>query len=183
MVRNERSATIVRRHEPLLVPAEAPSARLASTIAVVLSTYRSDNTDMVIDHELWLSCMSAVGESVRASSSEVFLEPKRRFLEQFRPRRRGPSGGSLDDYAMRIRADSDTDDWETILWEDDGTVLAAATCERWWMVGGPMPYHDSYTTSLFVPQSAVELLITALQAHVARAGGCIEAVLNAGSAA
>ena len=173
---------IVRRHRPLLVPAEA-EAGLHSKIAVVLSTYRSDSPDMVIDHELWLACLATVGASVDATGSEVFLEPKRRFLEQLRRRRRGPAVGSLEDYATRIRADPSVDDWDVIVWKREATVVAAATCERWYLVGGPAPYHDSYTTSVFVQDAAKDRVVDALRAEIPQAGGYVEAVVESESAA
>ena len=156
MVERERSAVVVRGHRPLNVPQEAIPYGLTSIIAVVLSTNRSDNPDMVIDHELWLACMQAVRQVAAATESKVFLEPQRRFLEQFRQRQRGPAAGSVEDYAVRIRGDRSVDDWETILWRDKTTIVAAATCERWYVAGGPMPYHDSFTTSIFVKDFAQE---------------------------
>ena len=179
---NERSAVIVRRHRPLAVPAEA-AARLPSTLAVVLSTYRSDNPDMFIDHELWLACLAAIGMSVEATVSEVFLEPKRRFLEQLRPRRRGPSVGSLEDYAARIQADPSVEDWDVIVWKKEGVVVAAATCERWYRAGGPATYHDSYTTSIFLHDAAANRVVDALETAISRVGGRLEAVVDADGAA
>jgi hypothetical protein len=183
MVSKERSAVFVRGHQPHLVPPEAPPAGLTSAVAFVLSTYRSDDPDMVIDHELWLACMAVVSDIAGRTSSEVFLEPKRRFLEQLRRRRRGASAGTLEDYAARVRADPAVDEWEIILWRNGSAVVAAATCERWYMVGGLMPYHDSYTTCLFVAEPARDALVDALRDAVAGAGGYVEGVVDASNAA
>lgn len=174
----ERSAIIVRSHEPVVAPPEAVAAGLTSVMAVVLSTHRTGNPDMFIDHELWLACLDAIGNSVGAATTEVFLEPKRRFLERLRPRRKGPLIGAVEQYAARVRADLSTDDWETVLWRHEGTLLAAATAERWYLVGGPPPYHDSYTTSIFVKDSCKEALVDALQMRIVRAGGRVVATLD-----
>ena len=134
---------------------------------------------MVLDHELWLACMEAVGAATAATGSDVFAYPDSRFLNRLLRRRHGRSIGSLGDYAARIRGDQDAEEWHTILWRNGAGLVGAATCERWYLCGGPPPYHDSYTTSLFLHPSAAERLVDELQRAVSQAGGWVDAVLDA----
>lgn len=62
---------------------------------------------------------------------------------------------------MQNRPACDTDGWQDIhvpyrihLCRDSRTV-GFAKCENWFNVGGPWPYHDSYTYSLYVESSEI----------------------------
>jgi hypothetical protein len=186
MTDHERSLIFVRGHRPQRVPAEIAHLP-TSVVAVVLSTERSDRKDAIVDHELWFACMEAVGVVVGATSSEVVLEPRRGFLPRLLPRwllrRKTPAAGALPDYMARLRAGEDLTSWQTVLWRKDGQVIAAATCERWYLVGGPSPYQDSYTTSICLGRQAAARLIPVLQVSVERAGGRIDGMIDAPSAA
>ena len=179
---NERSLVIVRRHRPDRVPPEALRFTAMSVIAVVLSTYRSDSPDMFIDYDLWFACMREVGAVVGATKGEVYNEPRPTLLSWLWRRER-PSGVSLNEFIARSRADSDAGEWTTILWWRDAKVVAAATREPFYLAGGPAPYHDSDTTSIFLDRGAAGRLISMLEDAVPRAGGVIERVLDSGGAA
>ena len=101
----ERSLKIVHGHEPLHVPAGAEQAGLTVAVALVLSTVRSDVHEMVLDHELWLACVRAVGPVVNATSSEVYTKPSRQIFEALRRPHIGHSIGSLDIYSERLLSD------------------------------------------------------------------------------
>lgn len=184
----ERSLKIVLGHEPLHVPAGAAQAGLTVAVGLVLSTVRSDVRDMVLDHELWLACVRAVGGAVNATSSEVFAKPSRRIFEALRRPRIGHSVGSLNTYSERLLEDPsiekvETDVWGAILWWRGGTLVAAASREDWYAVGGPPLYHDSYTTSVSVRPSDLGALEKALELHAGRAGGWVESIVGGPGAA
>jgi hypothetical protein len=167
---NERSLDVVRRHRPDRVPRELRGRVELRAMALVFSTYRSDNPDWFIDYELWFVCMREVSTLVGASSVEVLEEPRHAFA-----RRRSQS---LDDFMARARTEPDDPDWGAVVWSTDGTVVAAAMRERYFSVGGPMPYHDSDTTCLFLHAEAIESMISALKEAVPRAGGIIGNVFD-----
>lgn len=181
---SERLLRIVRGHVPLRVPEEVQGTALTASVAMVLSTYRSDVDGMVLDHDLWMACMDAVTRTVQGRTSEVFGVPERRILDEYRRQRRGASLGTLREYGERLRTeasrgDEDGEDWHTILWWNAGAIVASASCEPWYAVGGPAPYHDSYTTSVLVDPSNVETLIREIITSVRDAGGTIDGVANA----
>ena len=179
----ERSLKIVRGHEPLHVPAGAEQAGLTVAVALVLSTVRSDAHEMVLDHELWLACVRAVGGVVNATSSEVYAKPSRRLFEALRRPHIGHSVGSLDTYSERLLGDPsiekvETDVWGVILWRRGGDLVAAASREDWYAVGGPPLYHDSYTTSVCVRPADLGDLEKALELQAGRAGGWVESIVG-----
>jgi hypothetical protein len=182
MVDKERSVILVRGHHPARQPRRGVEPEAATSVGLVLSTHRSGNPDMVIDHDLWFACMEAVGAVVGANDSEVWLEPTRGFWSWFR-RKNDRSSGSLDGYMNRVRANQETDDWHTIIWRKDRGIVAVATCERWYQAGGPAPYHDSYTTSVLLSRPAAGRLGAVLQVSVGRAGGIYEGVVDVRGAA
>ena len=57
---NERSLKIVRGHKAQDIPAGVDPEGLTATVALVLSTFRSDSADLVLDQPLWIACMAAV---------------------------------------------------------------------------------------------------------------------------
>lgn len=179
----ERSLKIVRGHAPIAVPDAAARAGLTAAVAMVLRTHRSDADDMVLDHELWLTCMNAVTRTVSATKTEVFDVAERRWLERLRRPVLGPRLGSLDDYGQRLRDDlargeHDSGAWGTVLWWKDAAVVASASCEAWFAVGGPAPYHDSYTSSVLVDPRHVDALLREVRESVRDVGGWVEEVVD-----
>jgi hypothetical protein len=175
----ERSLKIVRGHRPQRVPPSAEEAGLTATAALVLSTFRSDSPDMVLDHPLWLACMESVSALVRADRTEVLAEPERRLLAGLRPRPQRRPLGSLESYGARLLSDSSTPDWEFVVWKRAEGVVAVAVCERWYLVGGPPRYHDSYTTCLFVDSATLAELVQTLELRARQEGAWIEEVVDA----
>jgi hypothetical protein len=173
---NDRAVWIVRGHQAQAP--EAAAAGLTSVVAVVLSTFRRDNPDTVLDHELWLACMEAVATVVGATGSEVQLPPRRGFWAWLRRQRRPRPAGTLAAFMVQLRAGGEAD-WQTVLWRKDDRVVAVATCEPWYRAGGPGLYHDSYTTAVFLGRQAAARLIPVLQLSVAKAGGVIEGAVDA----
>jgi len=177
-VDKERSVLLVRGHQPARPPLGGVETAAMTTLAIVQSTHRSSRPDLVLDHPVWFACMEAVKAVVGASVVQVWLEPRRGFWSWLR-RSNDRSIGSLEDYMNRVQANHDTDDWHTIVWRKERDVVAAATCERWYQTGGPAPYHDSYTTSLFLSRPAAVRLGAVLQVSVNRAGGFYAGVVDA----
>lgn len=87
---NERSLVIVRNHRPDRVPGELPLRDGIGVVALVLSTFRSDSPDMILDHKLWLACMDAVGNAVGATRAELYRPSKSPFWDWIRGREAHP---------------------------------------------------------------------------------------------
>jgi hypothetical protein len=169
---NQRLATLVRNHRPLNRIAAADAAGLSACAAVVLSTWRADSPDMVLDHALWLPAMNAVTEATQADDSQVFGAATKVLLGLL-GRRPGPLLGSVQKYGEEVLADPEFTAWETMLWFRAGTLVGAANCEPWYAVGGPAPYHDSYTTCLFLAPDLVDRFFGTATRLIEQRGGCV----------
>jgi hypothetical protein len=179
---NERSVLVVRGHQPAGgAPAVLPAQPLVVT-GLVLSTHREGAVEAVLDHELWAACLEAVTTVVGATSVDVQLERRRGFWSWLW-KRKPPAPIALADYLVRLQTDPDAPDWTSVVWRRGRDVVAAAACEAWYRSGGPAPYHDSYTTSVFLGRASAARLIPVLQVSVARAGGVLERVVEVSSAA
>lgn len=174
----ERTVTIVIGREPVLSkpPLEARRAGLSGAVAAVLSTYRSDNPDMGLDHTLWLACVGAVMEVVEADESRVFAEPPLKLLDRLLWRQNTKELGSLDEYAGHILNTSDPAEWSSIHWHRDSHLVGVAVAEAWYLSGGPEPYHDSYTTRIYLDPLLVDSLVAQLRQKVEVCGGRIERI-------
>jgi hypothetical protein len=175
----ERKVTIVVGYEPAFSgpPRDVVEAGLTATVAAVLSTSRTDSPDSVRDYPLWLACTRAIEEVVGADAAEVY-EERSGLLNRFLRRRVGGLFGSLRAYALQLSANADLPEWALIRWKRSDCLVAAALNEPWDLVGGPEPYHDSYTTCFCLTPSNQRLLVERLRLRVGEEGGRIDKVVD-----
>ena len=178
----ERRVTLVAGYEPAFgkPPSDVAKAGLTATLAAVLATSRPDSSDTVRDHALWLACMRAVTDVVAADETEVCRERRASLVNRLLGRRIGESVGALPTYALRLSSAADAPDWALIRWTRAGALVAAALCEPWDLVGGPEPYHDSYTTCVFVVPSVSSALAERVRFRVEEEGGHVDMVVDLG---
>ena len=167
------ASPLVRRYLP-----DAVNAGLTETVASVLSTYREGSPDMVLDHELWLACARAVGALVGADASEVQVDGARGFLDRLLHRVPSRVFGTLEVYSSVLLNTPDSPLWQVVQWRRQGRLVAVASHEAWWRVGGPDLYADSYTSCFHVRPSAVDNVVAALQSAVVAEGGSVGQVVN-----
>jgi hypothetical protein len=179
---SERRVTLVAGYEPAFgePPSDVVKAGLTATVAVVLATLRSDSPDAVRDHALWLACMRAVSDVVAADEADVWGDKRASLVNRLLGRRIGESLGTLPKYAVRLSGEADAPDWTLIRWTRDVALVAAALCEPWDRVGGPGPYHDSYTTCVFVAPSVSSALAERIRFRVEEEGGHVDKVVDLG---
>jgi hypothetical protein len=122
--------------------------------------------------------MKAVSGMVRADATEVYAEPEPRFLGRFRARPKGRTLGSLDSYGRRLLSDPSAPEWRFVFWRKGEQLVAAAACEPWYKVGGPLRYHDSYTTCVFVSPAAAQELAQALDRTARQEGARVEEMVG-----
>ncbi len=167
VVEIEAGVTIVVGDKPLLglPPREVLRAGLTANVAIVMSTYRSNSVDMVLDHRLWVSCAHAVMEFLKADEARVFHDIRRTFVSRILGTPWPREIGTLEAYADSLIQDGEAPSWGLLVWRRDGSIVGAATSENWYRVGGPEPYHDSYTTRVFVPPTSIEALVARLRSQ------------------
>ena len=125
---------------------------LRRRFAVIQDTYRSDSAEMYFDEALWCSLFEFAKQYAPAVRVSIVLERDIKEMLEL-------SVDAFDSY-WRILEDRCPPPF-VLVRDSDKLVLFVAT-EYWNRVGGPMPYHDSYTYSLFsredVSQRAVDFL-------------------------
>ena len=119
-------------------PIFAEAADLYCRFAVIQETYRADCVDMYFDEQLWLSILGFAKKLDAAISIGISYE--------------GTGETGLDQFLS---------EWEGIPKEDrepppfifagkgEAEVSLIVETEYWTRVGGPTPYHDSYTYSFY----------------------------------
>jgi len=176
----ERRVTLVIGDKSTLVrpPRDVTRAGLTSNIAVVLSTHRSTSPDMVLDHQLWLSCVDAVTNVLAADNADVFHEIHSTFVSRIFGTRWPRKIGTLERYATLLNDDDEAPSWGMIVWCKAGAMVGAAVAENWYRVGGPERYHDTYTSRIFVSRRSVEELMERISLQVHEVGGYIDQVVH-----
>jgi hypothetical protein len=120
-----------------LAPREAKEAGLVHRFAIIQETYRPDCVDMFFDVPLYSALLhfaETFEDGVRVAI-RLGAMPQEITLEEFRH-----SG------APKTREDEPA---LSALVRSGENLLMWIETERWASVGGPMPYHDSYTYSLY----------------------------------
>ena len=126
------------------LPRRLKSIGLFRRYAVVMDSYRLGFVDAFFDSELFLAVSESVGGIVHADC----LRAKRgRIVHVFDFPLGLESKGTLR--AMLI--DEPIDE---LLYFRGGEVVSAIVSEAWAKVGGPPPYHDSYTMAIY---SAIDI--------------------------
>lgn len=171
---NPRRARLVRPHPPLHDDPEARRAGLDGSLALVLSTWRPDSDDLVLDIPLWTAAMTAVDRLFPGAVATVGGRPRRRWGGLL-PDKEGEDYGCLADYLTRLAAEPDaTPPPDRVTWRREGVLVCLSRDEAWYSVGGPSPYHDSWTTAFRVSPARMESLAGALAAAIREAGGELE---------
>ena len=127
------------------VPDHVTSAGLDRRLAVVQDSYVRGATDMVFDEPLW-RCLV---DFVRGSDDHAAVSVS----QDGRVIRNSPDGTELDIEAFLEMWNAQAeDDWNppaVVVSRREGRIVLCMVREHWNRVGGPMPYHDSYTFSIF----------------------------------
>lgn len=169
---------VVGRTSLALPCASAINNGLETCVALVLSTYRPEVGEMVHDEPLWAAFMRAASRCFKADDVQVYRANKPGLLDRLRGRNLWLALGSLEQFIPTLLADPDEQGWTEVHWRRDGKTLAIARCEAWSAVGGPEPYHDSYTSRIWLYESMVEALLTEFQATAPGEDAELEALIR-----
>lgn len=125
-------------HAASFPPADAFESGLRHRFAVVLDTYRRDKADMYFDTSLFLHLVPTLCQTIGFDSVAI------RITE-------GNCLHSFDDLARHYDGleEPEHEPPDRIDLLRSGVLVGVVETEFWTMVGGPFPYHDSYTLSLY----------------------------------
>lgn len=159
---------VLGTHEATPVPAAARAHGLTHRCALVQSTAAAHATELVVDPTALLVALAWL-DSSHARPGVLFWDESRR--------QRATRGELETHYRTRDATQFDVvraGEWR----HADGQLAVLLATEPWAAVGGPAPYHDSYTYSFYSAEPLDQALLAAL-----RSNGCEPvAVLHAESA-
>ena len=169
---NERALTMVVGYIPRVdaLPREARALGFVQRVALALDTFRSDKVDLHFDVDLYAAMLDVIGQvlgsnrmSLRLSSRETAevagAHDVKRRLEELPELEREPV--------------------PTILLKRDGLTVGLVESVLWARVGGPRPYHDSYTMAVYSSQDVAARLESMVRSRCAREGAELTEVVRA----
>ena len=137
--KTERSISIVKGyHDCTKIPDVTLSGNLRFRLAIILDTYRRDKKDMFFDAELFCEFIFRVCDLMLPEQVKVFLAS-------------GEVLNSLKTMKDRIFFENEEDRMppKEVHLMKKGRVFCCVYTEFWIYSGGPTPYHDSYTFSIY----------------------------------
>jgi hypothetical protein len=125
-------------HAASFPPADAFEAGLRHRFAVVLGTYRRDKAEMHFDTGLFLHLVPALCQAIGYDCVAIRMM-------------RGGRFHSFDELSGQYAGleELDQEPPARIDLHRSGQLVGVVETEFWMMVGGPSPYHDSYTLSFY----------------------------------
>ncbi len=140
-------ALVAGYHSCSFPPPVAYDAGLRERFAVVLSSYRPDKDGMFFDADLFVRLAAALLRAVPHDSLAIETGGG------------SPILGSLPELAERYARQDEMDRDPPLRMRASlgDRLVAVGETEAWASVGGPAPYHDSFTLSLYTAENrAVE---------------------------
>ena len=139
-----REFSVVNGYDRFTYPPEAAYSRgLHFRFSVIL--HPADYFDLVFDADMFLSVASKLSQAIDHDSVEI------RIAESPGKYRRLDSFGALFD-RYKATTLSEREAPNEIRLSRNGRLVGYVETEFWVNVGGPMPYHDSYTISFYTDQ-------------------------------
>jgi len=108
--------------------------------AIVLDSYRKDEVDLFFDADFFLLLLKALSRYLRHNDLRILTEaPGKTMLLSF---------AELDKYYQQAPK-LEREPPRQIFWYQDRELVCHGLSELWARTGGPEPYSDSYTFSLY----------------------------------
>ncbi|HEV3343190.1 MAG TPA: alpha/beta fold hydrolase [Pirellulales bacterium] len=140
---NYRQIALVAGYHPCsFPPPTAYDAGLKQRFAVVLSSYRPDKEDMFFDAELFVLIADALLQAIPHDSLDIEFgvgAPHLKSLTEL-----------TELYASQNEIDHEPPNSMKAFFGD--RLVAVEETEPWAAVGGPAPYHDSFTMSFYTAE-------------------------------
>src|SRR5687768_6869728 len=132
------------------LPRDLMKMGLARRFAFVLETYRADSVDEVFDVGLYEGILKLVLKIVQASTIRVVIS-----------RRENRDVSAFEDLHELLLAvpEAKREPFGRCYFVRGSSVVAAMESEPWAHVGGPEPYHDSYTLAVFTKLDLSEIAL------------------------
>jgi hypothetical protein len=143
---NDRNFAIVFGYHPCSYPPpSAYDAGLTKRFAIVFDTYRPDKGYAFFDADLFTGVLKAICNAIPHDALWIEMDAEHDLH----------SLHELSEWYV-TRGDDDRDPPIRVLLFHDSRLTAYSETEEWAMVGGPAPYHDSYTLSFYTKEDRAE---------------------------
>ena len=136
-------------------PAVAKQAGLRHRFAVVQDTHVNDCPDMFFDETLWRA-LAAFVHTIGSGCHVAIIESR-----EVRKQTEVPMQTFLDRWSAQ--PDGDRSPPHIVIVRSNGDVQLCMVTDCWCDVGGPEPYHDSYTYSLYAKADLEQSVIAFLR--------------------
>ena len=138
-----RIALVSGYHSCSFPPPIAYDAGLKDRFAVIISSYRPDKEGMFFDSELFILLTDAILQAIPHDSIEIEMDVGMPSLRSFSELSEwyGRNDETEREPPLRVTACS------------NNRLIAIEETESWSQVGGPAPYHDSFTLSFYTTEN------------------------------
>jgi len=147
---NERAIEIVCGYLPGIdrQNLRASKLNLPRRLAIILSSYYPDKAEMYFDSELFVSIVKVLSAIIPHQNMQFNLDAKgSQTLLSFK---------ELQDYYAQHQPENREPFFSAELFDEQQTT-AYLECVDYTPAGGPAPYHDSYTISIYLPAAEEDL--------------------------
>lgn len=152
---------------------------LAFRSAVVLESHRPSCAEMVCDHGLLSAALRSAGSLVAHDRVTFWIDRPtvlQRLLRR-RPAQERVAGVSSLENFLHVCPSFDAPD--QVVYEVDFQHVMHCVYEPWNLLGGPWPYHDSYTFSFLATEEHARALMGTFAEALVAAGGTLLQVFDA----
>lgn len=126
-----------------IYPRSLRGTALQTRFAVIQDSHREGDPDMYFDEGLWRRLVSFAG--AYSPTGQVMVADRHEDI--------GKAEAPLETFLARFSQTSAAErEPPAVIVRDQGEIILAVVPEIWAAVGGPAPYHDSYTYSIFSKQ-------------------------------
>ncbi|MHC4744557.1 MAG: hypothetical protein ACYS8Z_21800 [Planctomycetota bacterium] len=140
---------------------------LEHRVAFIINPYRSEKEDSFFDVELFCSLMKGITDVLQSDNLTVRVEEYERYG--------GKELDSLESFERHMRSLPECDQKipRRIVYSRGEKIVCCVSGELWVLCGGPWPYHDCYTASVYTKEDFSEQLAVLCEEVCNRVGATI----------
>ncbi len=166
---NERSFSLVLGYLPNIDDTYAPASRLSlnKRFAIALNTYRSSKDEMYFDSEMLLKIVKDILPIFPHDTISVLFDSKKIRIKNI-------ENLNVEDLVNSVEENDPFVRLEVLL---NNNIICLVNVECYTAIGGPIPYHDTYTFSFYSDDYSIEELLTRIKGIVETEGYYMERIV------
>lgn len=145
------------RHDHTPIPKVVKKEGWGYRAAVVIDSYVPGEPEMWFDSALFVRFLRSIDDAMKATSRQIsMVDPRHGKTVEL------TSVDALDRFYQEI-GEEDRDLPEEVIWLEYDVKIGGGFAEKWYAVGGPEIYHDSFTFSVFTKKDIFPILAAAAE--------------------